>query len=174
MSDHNDVFCRNPRKKQSLILARIQRLQWRAERFRISRFIGRAPHYLFEAKFGRPGKGNDKGMVEGLVGYARRDFLVPVPRAANWQELNVHLAGRCRKRRERRLWGPTETIAERFEPDREKLLPLPAQPVSAVIRACFRPTCRARPRVQEPENTATLSSTARPPAGRRFSRNASS
>ena len=27
----------------------------------------------------RPGKGNDKGKVEGLVGYARRNFLVPVP-----------------------------------------------------------------------------------------------
>lgn len=29
-------------------------------------------HYLFEAKFGRPGKGNDKGHVEGVVGYAQR------------------------------------------------------------------------------------------------------
>ena len=36
-------------------------------------------HYLFEDRFGRPGKGNDKGKVEGLVGYARRNFLVPVP-----------------------------------------------------------------------------------------------
>ena len=35
-------------------------------------------HYLFEEKFGRPGKGNDKGKVEGLVGYARRNFMVPV------------------------------------------------------------------------------------------------
>ena len=26
-------------------------------------------HYLFEDRFGRPGKGNDKGKVEGLVGY---------------------------------------------------------------------------------------------------------
>jgi hypothetical protein len=25
---------------------------------------------------GRPGKGNDKGKVEGLVGYARRNFLM--------------------------------------------------------------------------------------------------
>ena len=31
-------------------------------------------HYLFEGRFGRPGKGNDKGKVEGLVGYARRNF----------------------------------------------------------------------------------------------------
>ena len=31
-------------------------------------------HYLFEDRFGRPGKGNDKGKVEGLVGYSRRNF----------------------------------------------------------------------------------------------------
>jgi transposase len=40
-------------------------------------------HYLFAEKFGRPAKGNDKGKVEGLVGYARRNFLVPVPRVAS-------------------------------------------------------------------------------------------
>ena len=39
-------------------------------------------HYLFAEKFGRPGKGNDKGKVEGLVGYARRNFMVPIPRFA--------------------------------------------------------------------------------------------
>jgi len=32
-------------------------------------------HYLFAEKFGRPAKGNDKGKVEGLVGYARRNFM---------------------------------------------------------------------------------------------------
>ena len=31
----------------------------------------RMSRYLFEDRFGRPGKGNDKGKVEGLVGYAR-------------------------------------------------------------------------------------------------------
>ena len=29
-------------------------------------------HYLFRDRYGRPGKGNDKGKVEGIVGYARR------------------------------------------------------------------------------------------------------
>jgi transposase len=33
------------------------------------------------AKFGRPGRGNDKGNLEGVVGYARRNFMVQVPRA---------------------------------------------------------------------------------------------
>ena len=39
-------------------------------------------HYLFDDRFGRPGKGNDKGKVEGLVGFARRNFMTPLPVAA--------------------------------------------------------------------------------------------
>ena len=37
-------------------------------------------HYLFEERFGRPGKGNDKEKVENLVKVARRSFFVPRPR----------------------------------------------------------------------------------------------
>ena len=59
-------------------------------------------HYLFDDRFGRPGKGNDKGKVEGLVGYARRNFFVPVPRFASWDALNLDLANKCRARRGRR------------------------------------------------------------------------
>ena len=102
-------------------------------------FSGLQSHYLFAAKFGRPGKGNDKGNVEGLVGYARRNFMVPVPRAASWEELNAHLREECVKRRQRKLWGHQETIAERFERDREKLLPLPPTP----YEACEKRTTRA-------------------------------
>ena len=101
-------------------------------------FSGLQSHYLFAAKFGRPGKGNDKGNVEGLVGYARRNFMVPVPRAASWEELNAHLRKECVQRRERKLWGHQETIAERFERDREKLLPLPP----ALYEACDKRTTR--------------------------------
>ena len=56
-------------------------------------------HYLFEDRFGRPGKGNDKGKVEGLVGYARRNFLVPIPVFENFEALNAHLLQCCRRRR---------------------------------------------------------------------------
>src|SRR6202167_5510440 len=55
-------------------------------------------HYLFADRFGRPGKGNDKGKVEGLVGYARRNFMVPIPHAASFAELNVQLLEHCRRR----------------------------------------------------------------------------
>jgi transposase len=109
------------------------------ERTPTEAFSGLQSHYLFAAKFGRPGKGNDKGNVEGLVGYARRNFMVPVPRVGSWEELNTQLVEGCRQRRERKLWGHTETIIERFERDREKLLPLP--PTSH--EACQKRTTRA-------------------------------
>src|SRR3954467_12489860 len=41
-------------------------------------------HYLFGERFGRPGKGNDKGKVEGPVGYARRNFPAPTPRVTRY------------------------------------------------------------------------------------------
>src|ERR1017187_3445334 len=97
-------------------------------------------HYLFADKFGRPAKGNDKGKVENLVGYTRRNFMVPIPRAASWEELNVHLEAACLKRRQRRLRGHRETIAERFERDRAVLLPLPAVPYEACEKITTRVT----------------------------------
>ena len=106
-------------------------------------FSGLQSHYLFAAKFGRPGKGNDKGNVEGLVGYARRNFLVPVPRSANWEELNRKLLEDCRQRRSQRIRGEQETIGERFERDRGKLLPLPPAPYEACARRSTRASSQA-------------------------------
>ena len=48
-------------------------------------------HHLFDDRFGRLGKGNDKGKVEGMVGYVRRNFLVPVPSFESFDALNAHL-----------------------------------------------------------------------------------
>jgi transposase len=97
-------------------------------------------HYLFAEKFGRPGKGNDKGKVEGLVGYTRRNFLVPVPRCASWEELNGKLREQCTRRREQKLRGHKRTIGERFEKDKEMLLPLPAVPYEACEKRTTRVT----------------------------------
>ncbi|MGA8041737.1 MAG: IS21 family transposase [Terracidiphilus sp.] len=108
------------------------------ERQRTRSFSELQSYYLFAGKFGRPAKGNDKGKVEGLVGYARRNFMVPIPRVSSWQELNAHLEQQCRKRRERRLRGHSETIGERFERDRAALLPLPAAPYEACEKISAR------------------------------------
>jgi len=105
-------------------------------------------HYLFDVRFGRPAKGNDKGKVEGLVGYARRNFLVPVPHIASWEELNAHLVEQCQRRRQRKLRGHTETIAERFERDREQLLPLPPAPYEACTKRTTRVSSQSLVRYQ--------------------------
>ena len=95
-------------------------------------------HYLFAEKFGRPAKGNDKGNVEGLVGYARRNFLVPVPRFDSWEALNAYLREQCRQRCEQRVRGEPETIGERFARDREAFLPLPVSEYEACEKRVAR------------------------------------
>jgi len=37
--------------------------------------------------FCNPGEGHEKGLVENLVGYARRNFLVPVPKVSSLKNL---------------------------------------------------------------------------------------
>jgi transposase len=88
-------------------------------------------HYLFADRFGRPGKGNDKGKVEGLIGHARRNFLVPIPCAADFEALNARLLEDCRRRMGDRLRGHEETIGERLERDRAGFLSLPPAPYDA-------------------------------------------
>ena len=83
-------------------------------------------HYLFEDRFGRPGKGNDKGKVEGIVGYCRRNFLVPMPRFRNFDDLNTHLEACCAKRWAEQLRGHDQTVGDRLERDRAVLQRLPA------------------------------------------------
>jgi len=108
------------------------------ERQRTRSFSELQSYYLFADKFGRPAKGNDKGKVEGIVGYSRRNFMVPIPCASSWEEWNAHLEEQCRKRRERRLRGHTETIGERFERDHRAMLPLPAAPYEACEKIAAR------------------------------------
>ena len=95
-------------------------------------------HYLFKDRFGRPGKGNDKGKVEGMVGYTRRNFMVPKPRFANFDDLNVHLAEQCRKRMDDKLRGHSKTIGERFMADVAQLQPLPAVAYDACDKQSVR------------------------------------
>jgi hypothetical protein len=89
-------------------------------------------HYLFQDRFGRPAKGNDKGKVEGLVGYARRNFMVPVPVFESFAALNAHLSDCCTKRLGEVLRGHTETIGERLARD----LAAFQQPLPAPYDAC--------------------------------------
>lgn len=108
------------------------------ERKLTDKFTELMSHYLFTPRFGRPGKGNDKGKVEGLVGYARRNFMVPIPRFANWDAFNEWLLEKCIERRKNRLRGHEEAIGERFEQDKAALLPLPPVPFEACVEESTR------------------------------------
>jgi transposase len=88
-------------------------------------------HYLFKDRFGRPGKGNDKGKVEGLVGYARRNYLVPIPMFESFEALNAHLLECCRRRMTDCLRGHGGTIGERLARDLAAFQTLPPAPYDA-------------------------------------------
>ena len=88
-------------------------------------------HYLFEDRFGRPGKGNDKGNVEGVIGFGRRNFLVPMPRFESFEALNAWLEEQCLKRQDAVLRGHSETIGERLLRDLDALMVLPPTPYDA-------------------------------------------
>jgi transposase len=88
-------------------------------------FAGLRAHYLFDSLFCRPGEAHEKGAVENLVGYARRNALVPVPDAPSWDALNAHLLGWCAGERRR--------LAERWDQERPRLRPLPAHPFACAL-----------------------------------------
>jgi transposase len=85
-------------------------------------------HYLFNSHFCLVRRANEKGHVENLVGYARRNFLVPVPVADDFGSLNDILLRRCHEDLDRRAWGQSATNAERLDRQLPAFLPVPPTP----------------------------------------------
>lgn len=69
-----------------------------------------------------PGQGHEKGQVEHGVGYSRRNFLVPIPEAASYEELNKQLLERCHQEDARQVSRQTQSIGEAWEQERERFL----------------------------------------------------
>ena len=110
----------------------VARILGDGKRQRTRAFTELVSHYLFQERFGRPGKGNDKGKVEALVKYSRANFLTPVPHAASFEALNAMLEERCRARQNERAGRHRQTIGERLIADRAVLRPLP----EAMLEPC--------------------------------------
>jgi transposase len=104
----------------------VSRIVGPTERTLTREFLRLQSHFLFAYRFCRVARGNEKGHVENLVGYARRNFLVPVPSFASFAELNAHLHTRCLADLQRRLRGRRQTKAELLADDQAAMLPLPA------------------------------------------------
>ena len=82
-------------------------------------------HYGFDAVFCNPAEGHEKGLVEGLVGWARRNICVPVPQVKDMQELNYELPARCLKYEKHKIRGKKATVGEMFREERCLLRRLP-------------------------------------------------
>jgi transposase len=96
-----------------------------SNRIETENFIGFRSHYLFAAVFCAPGKGNEKGHAETLVGYGRRNFMSPVPEVASYEELNHRLMHECRADEDRKKGD--RRVGDLFEEERDRLLKLPAR-----------------------------------------------
>jgi transposase len=107
-------------------------------RERTRAFTELVSHYLFRDRFGRPGKGNDKGKVESLVKNGRRRFLTPVPQAASYEALNARLAEDCRAHQAETAGRHGETIGVRLVADLAAFLDLPA----TALEPCDKRTAR--------------------------------
>lgn len=88
-------------------------------------FASLRAHYLFDSLFCRPGEGHKTGAVENLVGYVRRNALVPVPDFPTWEALNAHLLAWCAREQDR--------LADRWAQEQPRLRPLPASPFACAL-----------------------------------------
>lgn len=89
-------------------------------------------HYLFKYHFCLIRRPNEKGVVEGLVKYARLNFMVPVPVVRDFDELNNHLLQMCREDLQRTLRGSDNKTKETLLLEESfSFYPLPFKPFDA-------------------------------------------
>jgi len=97
------------------------------QREETSRFIAFRSHGGLGAEFCNPGRGNEKGGVEGEVGYFRRTHWTPVPAAHDLAELHQLLECACRQDEGRHLQGHAGCVGAAMVRERAPLLPLLAE-----------------------------------------------
>jgi transposase len=102
----------------------------RIEQQSFSRFKG---YYSFTARFCNRDSGNEKGGVEGLVGFARRNYMVPVPVVESFEELNEKILADCLAYGSHKMAGRSESVNERFEAEKQHLLEHPETAFSTTL-----------------------------------------
>ena len=112
----------------TLAVAQIKQGRERKFTHEFSRLVS---HHLFETHFCRVRKANEKGHVERLVEFARRNYLVPVPRVRSFDELNAALLEACNEDLKRTLRGKPAAKQALLDDERGMLLSLPAESFEA-------------------------------------------
>jgi transposase len=108
--------------------AAVKRVLQGRNREQQERFILFRSHYLFESHFCTPGAGHEKGRVEDGVGYARRNFMTPLLKADNFDDLNEQLRAQCWQDDQRRVDRQPQTIGQAWQQERSLLRSLPPHP----------------------------------------------
>lgn len=94
------------------------------QRVETDRLIAFRSHWGFQADFCNPARGNEKGGVEGELGYFRRNYLAPAPECKDLDELNEKLLAGCRDYEHRRIQGKLLEVGAAMAAEREHLLPM--------------------------------------------------
>lgn len=94
-------------------------------------FLRLQSHYLFQEHFCLVRRANEKGHVERLIGFARRQFLVPVPQVESLESLNAQLRERCVADMNERTRGRPVAKHDLLTEDQAAFLPLPRQAFEA-------------------------------------------
>lgn len=89
------------------------------------RYKAFAAHYAFQCDFCNIAAGDEKGLVEGLVGWARRNILVPIPRVETIEELNEEILRRCLNYRTHQIKGKNQHVGEMVLMTKTRLTTLP-------------------------------------------------
>jgi transposase len=104
----------------------VKRILPDGRRERTLAFTRSVSHFVFEDRYGCPGRGNDKGNVEALVKFSRLAFLTPVPTFTSFAALNTHLEARCLARLSERSGRDPVLIGERLNADLAAFRTLPS------------------------------------------------
>jgi transposase len=94
------------------------------QRIETDRIIAFRSHWRYQSEYCNPASGNEKGGVEGELGWYRRNCLVPVPEAQDLAALNEQLLTSCVANRSRTILGKSMTIGQASEHERAFLTPL--------------------------------------------------
>lgn len=105
----------------------VAKITGRRDREPTREFLRLQSHYLFASHFCLVRRANEKGHVENLVGYGRRNFLVPVPKVNSLVELNTELERRCKADLDRTLHGKSSPKRQLLSEERAEMLDLPRQ-----------------------------------------------
>jgi transposase len=94
------------------------------QRVETDRIIAFRSHWGYQSEYCNPASGNEKGGVEGELGWFRRNWLVPVPEASSLDALNQQILAACVENRSRTIIGRSMTIGQAGELERGHLSPL--------------------------------------------------